>query len=301
MEPSSFSPNCRSQSACRSRRSRPAEADREAVVATFLKTIEDYADEGAEAASEPSPLFVIFHLLGGWREKAAYRPLVRLLRCSPDALDNALGDALTESAHVVMAAVFDGDPEPLYELILDAKADKFARSGMFDALVILAVNGDLPRAEVERFLRLCPSRLEPAHGVVWEGWQGAVAMLGLEDLRPIAKEAFDSGAVPPDMTEYEYFEHDLRYALAHPEAPHERWDDRFALWDDTIAELSQWYRWSERDDIEDAPWEEASSEGRSAFAALYPSEPMLNPNRGVGRNDPCPCGSGKKYKKCCLN
>jgi uncharacterized protein len=20
----------------------------------------------------------------------------------------------------------------------------------------------------------------------------------------------------------------------------------------------------------------------------------------VGRNDPCPCGSGKKFKKCCL-
>ena len=22
-------------------------------------------------------------------------------------------------------------------------------------------------------------------------------------------------------------------------------------------------------------------------------------SRKVGRNDPCPCGSGKKYKKCC--
>ncbi|MBW2093119.1 MAG: SEC-C domain-containing protein, partial [Deltaproteobacteria bacterium] len=21
----------------------------------------------------------------------------------------------------------------------------------------------------------------------------------------------------------------------------------------------------------------------------------------MGRNDPCPCGSGKKYKKCCMN
>jgi hypothetical protein len=21
----------------------------------------------------------------------------------------------------------------------------------------------------------------------------------------------------------------------------------------------------------------------------------------IGRNQPCPCGSGKKYKKCCLN
>ena len=23
------------------------------------------------------------------------------------------------------------------------------------------------------------------------------------------------------------------------------------------------------------------------------------PKKKVGRNDPCPCGSGKKYKKCC--
>jgi len=25
------------------------------------------------------------------------------------------------------------------------------------------------------------------------------------------------------------------------------------------------------------------------------------PNKEIGRNDSCPCGSGKKYKKCCLN
>jgi len=24
-------------------------------------------------------------------------------------------------------------------------------------------------------------------------------------------------------------------------------------------------------------------------------------SKDVGRNDPCPCGSGKKYKKCCMN
>lgn len=27
--------------------------------------------------------------------------------------------------------------------------------------------------------------------------------------------------------------------------------------------------------------------------------PILRPFPKVGRNDPCPCGSGKKYKKCC--
>ena len=31
-----------------------------------------------------------------------------------------------------------------------------------------------------------------------------------------------------------------------------------------------------------------------------PPDTILRESR-VGRNDPCPCGSGKKYKKCCLN
>jgi preprotein translocase subunit SecA len=28
--------------------------------------------------------------------------------------------------------------------------------------------------------------------------------------------------------------------------------------------------------------------------------PQVRAARKVGRNDRCPCGSGKKYKKCCL-
>jgi SWIM/SEC-C metal-binding protein len=31
---------------------------------------------------------------------------------------------------------------------------------------------------------------------------------------------------------------------------------------------------------------------------LNPPTPLRNPVK-VGRNDPCPCGSGRKYKKCC--
>jgi preprotein translocase subunit SecA len=28
------------------------------------------------------------------------------------------------------------------------------------------------------------------------------------------------------------------------------------------------------------------------------SAPVASPYVGVGRNEPCPCGSGKKFKKC---
>lgn len=30
-----------------------------------------------------------------------------------------------------------------------------------------------------------------------------------------------------------------------------------------------------------------------------PKKPVKRASPKVGRNDPCPCGSGKKYKKCC--
>jgi preprotein translocase subunit SecA len=34
------------------------------------------------------------------------------------------------------------------------------------------------------------------------------------------------------------------------------------------------------------------------YAEEGAKQPARKENR-VGRNDPCPCGSGKKYKKCC--
>jgi preprotein translocase subunit SecA len=38
------------------------------------------------------------------------------------------------------------------------------------------------------------------------------------------------------------------------------------------------------------------SGGGGATQTIAPHKPGLK----VGRNDLCPCGSGKKYKKCCL-
>jgi len=43
--------------------------------------------------------------------------------------------------------------------------------------------------------------------------------------------------------------------------------------------------------VEVSPMAEASDRGKR--------KPVKRQNPKVGRNDPCPCGSGKKYKKCC--
>jgi preprotein translocase subunit SecA len=36
-----------------------------------------------------------------------------------------------------------------------------------------------------------------------------------------------------------------------------------------------------------------------AGAGDQPQQPVTRQEKKVGRNDPCPCGSGLKYKKCC--
>jgi preprotein translocase subunit SecA len=40
--------------------------------------------------------------------------------------------------------------------------------------------------------------------------------------------------------------------------------------------------------------DEQGQEPQAATAA----QPFVRPGRKVGRNEPCPCGSGKKYKQC---
>ncbi len=36
-----------------------------------------------------------------------------------------------------------------------------------------------------------------------------------------------------------------------------------------------------------------------AEAGSDKAKPVKRPGSRIGRNDPCPCGSGRKYKKCC--
>ena len=55
----------------------------------------------------------------------------------------------------------------------------------------------------------------------------------------------------------------------------------------------------QRDDWE--PIEHFSQENIEHLYKLHcDEEKQLKGKKKIGRNDPCPCGSGKKYKKCCL-
>ena len=270
---------------------RAAQADREAMVPVFLRTIDDFLS--LEGAVDPDALFFIFHLLGEWREKSAYWPLAVFLRLPGDVLDNILGDAITVTSHRVMAAVFDGDPDPLYQIIRDPEADEFIRAKMLQTIAMLTRRGDLPRDATAAFLSDCFSQLEPQRDCyVWSGWIDAVAWLGLTELKPLAKQAFQRGSIDPEWLRFRDFEEDLQYSVEHPGAEPLNADCDLTPFGDTVAELSGWDGFKP-----EAPTNETSGLGIPTSLGM----PHRDPLRKVGRNDPCPCGSGKKFKKCCLN
>jgi hypothetical protein len=263
---------------------RAATADRAAVTPVLLEAIERCTPNGE---IEENGLFIAFHLLGQWREKSACRPLARFLR-RREAY-GILGDGVSETAHRVMANVFDGDPGPIYDIINDPEADEFVRRGMFGALVILVLHGELDRSEVARFLQSSFTDLQPQGPcVVWNGWQGAVSALGLTELTPLVREAFERDFVDDVYLDFEEFEADLERARAgDPLETQQPWHHE--LFGDTIEELADWACFQPK---------EPKVARRSVPS---PAMPVHNPFRNVGRNDPCPCGSGKKFKKCCLD
>ncbi len=115
----------------------------------------------------------------------------------------------------------------------------------------------------------------------------------LDDLQ----QAFDAGLVDPtDMGDMA----GIREEFESPPRVIRPWKI-----DDPIEELSNW-TWTDSEEEEsglrDAP-EDLDDDypipADEPFESPRESLTIRNESRHVGRNDLCPCGSGKKYKKCC--
>lgn len=272
---------------------------REEMLPAFLAEIERAMTMPWEELPYAESYAIIFHILGEWGDPRSYLPLTRLLRLDEDTLDDLLGDTLTDDSDRVMANIATDDLRPIFDLILDRNVYLFVRTCMISALLRIAIERPERRADVVSFIEQFHTRVEPdADPYLLADWAEAVAVLGLRHLDLEAREAIMKDTSDLPSYRIEEFEEDQ---LAAAEDPTGQWfmrDQPRPTAIDAIAEVSSWHGYSEEylrkleEDVAEeeqfpSPWNEPD------FA--------FNPYRDVGRNDPCPCGSGKKYKKCCLN
>jgi hypothetical protein len=263
----------------------------------FVDMIERLGTQPVSAMKDDEvfALIPVIHLMGEWRAPGAYRPVVRMMRQPTETLDYLLGDAVTETSFRVIAGTFDGDLQPLFDGMDDPEADEFARGSLMSALVLIAHLHPEHRAAIKDHFRTFRSRCPDASPDVLTPWMDAVADLGLEDMTDDVRMLFETGVIPADYCDFSHFLGDLKATQQSNGAPSSLRYRRHLI-TDAIDELSRWYCYT------DAFFEKQKArKGSNEFRVAPWTEAVQTLPGKPGRNDPCFCGSGKKFKKCCLH
>jgi hypothetical protein len=273
-----------------------ADAHRGVLVQPLLRLLERCVTDPDSASEADAQLFCYaLYLMAKWREARAYQLVIRWLSL-PDATSTRLsGDVSTQDGARILAAVCDGDLEPIKRLVLNRDADEFSRGVAVTALALLAVWAEVPRDIIlDYFAWLAREGLERQTGYVWGALAAESADIEALAVFPDLLRAYDEGFIDPQVIGRS----ELDEVEASPRGDHlERLKDRHPPIDDVAKATSWWARFGKL----------ASSRRAEELAALAaagdiddnsPAEPFRAPVK-VGRNEPCPCGSGKKYKKCC--
>ncbi len=288
---------------------RAALAARSAFVDKAVPLVERIA-AGRSSDVEDRSMTVLMHVLGEIGDGRAFTPLMRVLKLPTEELDRLLGDAVTETLGSVLISLVGDRASALEEALADLEIDDFVRSAIFEAWTAQVLTGKVSRKRAKVFLADYPVRVGlDTIDFGWSAWVSAVTVLGLAETTDFARRhlpdlaTLTSDLDVPDVT-IEDFERELAATRADPD----RWkaDPNYQPFTDTIAELSSWHGYSEEFRRESAERRGRRAEGAWSFGEDEDTvfeEPYIaeNPYRDVGRNDPCPCGSGKKFKKCCLN
>jgi hypothetical protein len=260
----------------------------------LLATLEAASDGTDRSDRTNAILFFGVYLMAQVRETRAFRPLCTVA-ADNERIFRLIGDGVTEDLSLIFTRIYDGDPAPLRMLIEAVDADEYARNAALDALAWLTATGRLDRDGTARYLRDLYMTLQPQDECyVWAGWQRAIAHLGFNELVSLVEKAFDRGWIDRGELGPRVFHDTLRAArqVAEPTAVFDAHIREGRRLDNALRHLSGWAAFRPEEDRLPRP----------AMAAKVPvrDRPIHKPNRVVGRNDPCPCGSGEKFKKCCL-
>lgn len=237
------------------------------------------------------------YLLAQFREIRAYRPLMALMNLGEKIPQDLFGDSITEDMHNIVASVYDGDEEPLRKLIENPRADEYARAcAGLKAYPALVHAGRLTMESVEDYFReLFEGKLQREHCHVWNNLCSLSGDLGFASLLPHVNKAFEDGLCDMFFDSLEDIE---KRAESGGDCD---WFRRCELVDDVVSMMEWWACFHPE------PPRKPAKAAPDALAKLlepreFPSRPTVPPPPkypGVTRNDPCPCGSGRKFKKCC--
>jgi hypothetical protein len=211
----------------------------------------------------------VIHILPLIKTKEALELLFETMRDETDLL----GDWTTESTPTLLAAFGESAIERLKEHVLDETLDLYIRGSIATALNVIAHQHPDKKEEIKAFLsKLLEDTNDPTFAAFLID-----ELISFKDpnLLPQVRKAFEDGKIDTEVIS--------RYDVD---------------WVFNLPEEEQSYSKFMKSPLEHFSRENISYLKKISY--IESKTPKKSNMKKIGRNDPCPCGSGKKYKKCCM-
>lgn len=257
----------------------------------------------ADAAPDEDSAFYLhemaMYLLAAWQEPRAWRLILDFF-VSDDDVAMALMDLGAEADLAAMLVrCYDGsDPAHLERIISTEALDPLFRQICVQAYHGIVLQGRLP---YPRFVAFLASQLDPPAGTTpsdWYDWLGFRAARVQEPaLRQTIEALLDRGLTVYGGTFLSLVSRDQldRLYADDPAAIKAEILQDF-VFEDIPGTIAKWAWFQPEEDTA----VELPDDLPDDVDVIEAQTPLVRAHRNLGRNDPCHCGSGQKYKKCCL-
>ncbi len=262
--------------------------NQELIVPELLNLIEFTKENVFELFEEKNYIGHIFamFLLAQFREKQAFPLLIDFYSIPGDIPLKISGDTVTEHLGRILASVYDGNDRLLQGLIENTKLNEYVRAAGLECFLVLVAVGIKSRDEVIGYFKeLFHGKLKVDYSYVWTALATRCAYLYPEEVYEEIQSGYENGLIEGFFVDFQTIEDILQ------EGKEKTLDDlrknrRHTLIESTINEMQNWACFR--------------NSRPKAERRKKTGQQKVEKREKIGRNAPCPCGSGKKYKKCCL-
>lgn len=263
-------------------------SNKEEAIPYLREAVDCAIREGVELDADRQLHFYALYLLAEFQDRASFSKIMELVSLSEDTVEYLIGDCKTEGLRDILYNTYDGDIALLKESVQNRDIDQFVRSSMLDVMGQLYLDGTLPENEWKEFLKVIIHDGRE-YDYVYNATGQVLCQCHFIDMLPEIRYMFDRNLLDEiTMGGYD----------SYVDAMFEYLEDEKNFCEPTFNaadNLRHWAMFSESQDR--APGE------KDLKKALRMLEKEWNQpaQKKISRNAPCPCGSGKKYKYCCLN
>ena len=207
-----------------------------------------------------------------------------------------IGDSITEDLWLVFYRLGTGREQKLCDFLFEKHIDEFTKCPVSGALKQIALHHKEKTKEIQGYFEDLLRRFAEPDFYEDENFKDVREIVTLvvgdymetfpNPVSPYVKILYDTGLVyEGHIGTYKEFLKDIEDVEGYIKYTFREVADIFTFYDKAVK---KWYCYNRnKPDFDNNKWKQTP-------------QPSYIAPKTAGRNDPCPCGSGKKYKKCCM-